>query len=59
MRNSSVPTYDVWRIRDLPPRSSWSAGRAILIGDAAHAATPRTSVVSFAKVHTNKFGLDD
>ncbi|KAF8309336.1 FAD/NAD(P)-binding domain-containing protein [Clavulina sp. PMI_390] len=33
---------DVWRIRDLAPLPTWSAGRAMLIGDAAHAATPHT-----------------
>jgi salicylate hydroxylase len=32
---------DVWRIRDIDPLPLWHAGKAILIGDAAHAMTPR------------------
>lgn len=39
---SAVSTLDVWRIRDLPPFPTWHSGRAIVIGDAAHAATPHT-----------------
>lgn len=33
--------HDVWRIRDIDPLDSWSFGRSVLIGDAAHAVTPR------------------
>lgn len=31
---------DAWRIRDMPPIDRWFRGRAVLIGDAAHAVTP-------------------
>ncbi|ETS73940.1 hypothetical protein PFICI_13806 [Pestalotiopsis fici W106-1] len=31
---------DAWRIRDVPPIDRWSRGKAVLIGDAAHAVTP-------------------
>ncbi|KAK6208079.1 hypothetical protein LQW54_007125 [Pestalotiopsis sp. IQ-011] len=31
---------DAWRIRDVPPIERWSRGKAVLIGDAAHAVTP-------------------
>ncbi|KAJ7037696.1 hypothetical protein C8F04DRAFT_1256575 [Mycena alexandri] len=34
-------TPDVWRIRDLERLPKWHSGKAILIGDAAHAVTPR------------------
>ncbi|KAI2470226.1 FAD binding domain protein [Annulohypoxylon bovei var. microspora] len=30
----------LWELQDLEPLDSWTAGRAILIGDAAHAMTP-------------------
>ncbi|KAF7369122.1 FAD/NAD(P)-binding domain-containing protein [Mycena venus] len=36
----SAATRDVWRIRDLDRLSDWQSGKAILIGDAAHAVTP-------------------
>lgn len=31
---------DAWRIRDIPSLDTWFRGRAVLIGDAAHAVTP-------------------
>ncbi|KAI1461863.1 FAD/NAD(P)-binding domain-containing protein [Annulohypoxylon moriforme] len=31
---------DAWRIRDVAPLSTWFLGKALLIGDAAHAVTP-------------------
>ncbi|KAI1143264.1 FAD/NAD(P)-binding domain-containing protein [Hypoxylon sp. FL0543] len=31
---------DAWRIRDVAPMNSWFSGKAVLIGDAAHAVTP-------------------
>ncbi|KAI1414766.1 FAD/NAD(P)-binding domain-containing protein [Hypoxylon sp. FL1857] len=31
---------DAWRIRDVAPMDSWFSGKAIVIGDAAHAVTP-------------------
>ncbi|KIW07423.1 uncharacterized protein PV09_02264 [Verruconis gallopava] len=31
---------DAWRVRDLDPLPTWTVGKAVLIGDAAHAATP-------------------
>jgi len=37
---SHSSTSDVWRIRDIEPLPLWHAGKAILIGDAAHAITP-------------------
>ncbi|KAF8194280.1 hypothetical protein K438DRAFT_1968901 [Mycena galopus ATCC 62051] len=33
-------TPDVWRIRDLERLPAWRSGKAVLIGDAAHAVTP-------------------
>ncbi|KAI6094025.1 FAD/NAD(P)-binding domain-containing protein [Hypoxylon rubiginosum] len=36
-RHSKV---DAWRIRDVAPMDSWYSGKALLIGDAAHAVTP-------------------
>ncbi|KAJ7863520.1 hypothetical protein B0H14DRAFT_2574899 [Mycena olivaceomarginata] len=38
---TSATTRDVWRIRDLAQLPKWHSGKAILIGDAAHAVTPR------------------
>ncbi|KAJ7726479.1 hypothetical protein B0H16DRAFT_1592352 [Mycena metata] len=37
---ASATTPDVWRIRDLERLPKWHSGRAILIGDGAHACTP-------------------
>ncbi|KAJ7119879.1 hypothetical protein C8R44DRAFT_878262 [Mycena epipterygia] len=34
-------TSDVWRIRDLERLPRWHSGKAVLIGDATHAVTPR------------------
>ena len=31
---------DAWRIRDIPRLDTWSRGKAVLMGDAAHAVTP-------------------
>jgi salicylate hydroxylase len=42
---TSAATRDVWRIRDLAQLPKWHSGRAILIGDAAHAVTPRAYFV--------------
>ncbi|KAK9772853.1 putative FAD-binding domain-containing protein [Seiridium cardinale] len=33
-------SIDAWRIRDVPPIQRWARGKAVLIGDAAHAVTP-------------------
>ncbi|KAJ7838796.1 hypothetical protein B0H14DRAFT_3459203 [Mycena olivaceomarginata] len=38
---TSATTRDVWCIRDLAQLMKWHSGKAILIGDAAHAVTPR------------------
>jgi hypothetical protein len=38
---ASATPPDVWRIRDLERLPSWHSGKAVLIGDAAHAVTPR------------------
>jgi hypothetical protein len=45
---ASAVTLDVWRIRDLDQLPVWHSGKAILIGDAAHAVTPR-EFVSFSR----------
>ncbi|KAJ7681486.1 hypothetical protein B0H17DRAFT_1076108 [Mycena rosella] len=37
---ASATNPDVWRIRDLDRLPEWHSGKAILIGDAAHAVTP-------------------
>ncbi|KAJ7158015.1 hypothetical protein C8R43DRAFT_948856 [Mycena crocata] len=37
---ASATACDVWRIRDMNRISRWRSGKTILIGDAAHAATP-------------------
>ncbi|KAJ7258725.1 hypothetical protein B0H12DRAFT_1109266 [Mycena haematopus] len=37
---ANATTPDVWRIRDLDLLPSWHSGKAVLIGDAAHAITP-------------------
>ncbi|KAI0176474.1 FAD/NAD(P)-binding domain-containing protein [Hypoxylon sp. FL1284] len=37
LRHSKI---DAWRIRDVAPMDSWWSGKALLIGDAAHAVTP-------------------
>jgi salicylate hydroxylase len=34
---STSKNVEIWQIRDLPALNSWTKGRAILIGDAAHA----------------------
>ncbi|KAJ7320825.1 hypothetical protein DFH08DRAFT_1034681 [Mycena albidolilacea] len=39
---ASAITLDVWRIRDLDQLPVWHSGKAILIGDAAHAVTPHS-----------------
>ncbi|KAJ7062250.1 hypothetical protein C8F01DRAFT_1137003 [Mycena amicta] len=38
LREATKP--DVWRIRDIERLPSWRRGRAVIIGDAAHAVTP-------------------
>ena len=38
--NSGDGTVEVWRIRDVEPLGRWSRGKALLIGDAAHAIVP-------------------
>ncbi|KAJ6456440.1 hypothetical protein C8R45DRAFT_1034480 [Mycena sanguinolenta] len=39
---ANATTLDVWRIRDLDQLPVWHSGKAILIGDAAHAVTPHS-----------------
>ncbi|PWN39490.1 FAD/NAD(P)-binding domain-containing protein [Ceraceosorus guamensis] len=34
------PRWDVWLLRDLDPLSTWTFGKAVVIGDAAHAIQP-------------------
>lgn len=43
---SHVPTVAVWRIRDIDALHNWVKGKTVLIGDAAHAVTPRKCRVS-------------
>ncbi|KAF7329309.1 FAD/NAD(P)-binding domain-containing protein [Mycena kentingensis (nom. inval.)] len=38
LREATPP--DVWRIRDIERLGTWTRGRAVIIGDAAHAVTP-------------------
>ncbi|GIZ40483.1 hypothetical protein CKM354_000381800 [Cercospora kikuchii] len=38
--HSGDGTVEAWRIRDIDPQDTWHRGRALLIGDAAHAVTP-------------------
>ncbi|KAI2614099.1 FAD/NAD(P)-binding domain-containing protein [Hypoxylon fragiforme] len=33
---------DAWRIRDVAPLEAWFSGKALIIGDAAHAVSPHT-----------------
>lgn len=44
---SHAPTVSVWRIRDIDALHSWVRGKTVLIGDAAHAVTPRKCCCSF------------
>jgi salicylate hydroxylase len=37
---SAAAEVKVWELQDLEPLPTWTRGRAILIGDAAHAMTP-------------------
>ncbi|KAF7344313.1 FAD/NAD(P)-binding domain-containing protein [Mycena sanguinolenta] len=39
---ANATALDVWRIRDLDQLPVWHSGKAILIGDAAHAVTPHS-----------------
>ena len=36
------PTVDAWRIRDIDPVGTWTNGKVIIIGDAAHAVTRKS-----------------
>lgn len=45
--SSVTGKHQVWRMWDIDPLETWSYGRAVLIGDAAHAATPRPSFLFF------------
>ncbi|KAH8647760.1 hypothetical protein BX600DRAFT_443106 [Xylariales sp. PMI_506] len=36
----AAPSLGLWQLRDLDPLSTWTRGRVILIGDAAHAMLP-------------------
>ena len=38
--HSAATEVKVWELQDLEPLPTWTRGRAILIGDAAHAMTP-------------------
>jgi salicylate hydroxylase len=49
---TSATTRDVWRIRDLAQLPKWHSGKAILIGDAAHAVTPRAHFALHPPVFT-------
>lgn len=31
----------LWQLRDQPPLETWTNGKAIIVGDAAHAMLPR------------------
>ncbi|KAK7023086.1 FAD/NAD(P)-binding domain-containing protein [Favolaschia claudopus] len=42
--NATPP--DVWRIRDLDRLPKWRSGKAIVIGDAAHAVTPHVTSIT-------------
>ena len=37
---SHAPELGLWQLRDLDPLSTWTRGKVILIGDAAHAMLP-------------------
>lgn len=36
----SAPDHAIWQLRDIEPLPTWTRGRAILVGDAAHAMLP-------------------
>jgi salicylate hydroxylase len=54
---TTATTRDVVRIRDLDLLPEWHSGKAILIGDAAHAVTPRAHI-SLSRVFMHIFRSD-
>ncbi|KAF7357416.1 FAD/NAD(P)-binding domain-containing protein [Mycena sanguinolenta] len=47
---ANATTPDVWRIRDLDRLPAWRSGKAVLIGDAAHAISVKDNLASTAEI---------
>jgi len=43
--NSYATDCRLYQLRDQPPLETWTKGRAIIVGDAAHAMLPRTVII--------------